>query len=91
MTLEQIAPFPFQAVEKLVAEYTNAEVYWVQEEPVNMAFWDFVRVRLNMVLKKLGKKDSNFVARKVSATTAPGSSTTHKKEQEELLTRAFKD
>ena len=55
-----------------------------------MSFWDFVRVRLNIVLGKLGKSDAGLISRKVSATTAPGSPVTHKKEQEELLTRAFK-
>jgi 2-oxoglutarate dehydrogenase complex dehydrogenase (E1) component-like enzyme len=73
-----------------LAEYPSAQVYWVQEEPANMSFWDFVRVRLNIVLGKLGKSDTGLISRKVSATTAPGSPVTHKKEQEELLTRAFK-
>lgn len=55
-----------------------------------MAFWGYVKDRLNMVLKKLNKKEAQLISRKVAAASAPGSPITHKKQQEDLLTLAFK-
>lgn len=54
-----------------------------------MAFWGYVKDRLNIVLKKLGKNEAQLISRKAAAASAPGSTTTHKKQQEELLRKAF--
>ena len=48
--LEQIGPFPFNEVEKIIEPYKNAQVYWVQEEPANHAFWGYVNERLRIVV-----------------------------------------
>jgi len=36
--VEQICPFPYDMVGDVVKKYTNAEVYWVQEEPFNQVY-----------------------------------------------------
>jgi 2-oxoglutarate dehydrogenase E1 component len=71
--LEQLYPFPQQ-----IRKYRAAK--WVQEEPVNMGAWSFIRSQLG---------DSvTCVARPESGSPAAGSSVRHKREQDELLTRA---
>jgi 2-oxoglutarate dehydrogenase complex dehydrogenase (E1) component-like enzyme len=39
--VEQIAPFPFDRVAEEAKKYTDAEVYWVQEEPKNMGAYRY--------------------------------------------------
>lgn len=87
--LEQIAPFPYSAVESALKAYKNAKVVFVQEEPANQGYWGYVKDRLEVVTKKLGKPSATLLSRKTAAASAPGSTTTHKKQQEELLQRAF--
>merc|ERR1712196_160041 len=43
--LEQIAPFPHGHVAEIIRRYKNAEVIFVQEEPENQGFWNYVRPR----------------------------------------------
>ena len=70
---EQLYPFPEQA-----RQYKRAT--WVQEEPVNMGAWSFVRAQLG--------EGVTCVARPESGSPAAGSSVRHKREQDEILTRA---
>lgn len=88
--LEQIAPFPFNEIERHLRQYPNAEIHFVQEEPANQGFWGYVKDRLEIVTKRLGRPAAKLIARKVSAASAPGSTATHKKQQAELLDRCFK-
>ena len=71
--LEQLYPFPQEA-----RKYHAAK--WVQEEPVNMGAWAFIRLKLG--------DGVTCVARPESGSPAAGSSVRHKREQEELITRA---
>ncbi len=72
--LEQLYPFPQEA-----RRYRSA--LWVQEEPINMGAWAFIR-------RQLGDGVS-CVARPESGSPAAGSNVRHKREQDELLTRAL--
>ncbi len=41
--VEQLYPFPEQALKKVLAQYPNVrEVIWVQEEPHNMGAWSYI-------------------------------------------------
>nr|GEZ57746.1 2-oxoglutarate dehydrogenase, mitochondrial-like [Tanacetum cinerariifolium] len=40
--LEQLHPFPKKQLDVELAKYTNAKVYWVQEEPENMGYWNYL-------------------------------------------------
>lgn len=82
--LEQIYPLPEAKIQELVAKYPKAELVWAQEEPENMGAWNFLLGRL------YGKVNLKVVARKCSASTATGYKKVHGKEQEALLTAAFK-
>jgi 2-oxoglutarate dehydrogenase E1 component len=88
--LEQLAPFPHVLLREAIVEAGGAgadEVVWVQEEPVNMGAWSFVRESL----QPDGHLDFPLgcVGRPRSASPATGSSSSHTREQEELLDRAF--
>ena len=72
--IEQLYPFPNEA-----GRFESA--VWVQEEPLNMGAWTYIRARFNNRM--------DCVARCESGSAAAGSPATHKREQDDLLTRAF--
>lgn len=80
--VEQLYPLPERHLEKIAAQYKNAEFVWVQEEPKNMGTW-----------MHLGRYDLPFgiryVGRRSSASPATGFKKTHDKEQEAILSEAF--
>src|SRR5690606_6972492 len=44
--VEQLFPWPAEAVAQTLARYPNArEIVWLQEEPENMGAWNFVKGR----------------------------------------------
>jgi 2-oxoglutarate dehydrogenase E1 component len=86
--VEQLYPWPFEAVASALARYPNArELVWLQEEPENMGPWNFVKGRLYEA-----HGDSHTirrVSRDESGSPATGSAAIHAQEHEELLARAF--
>ena len=80
--IEQLHPFPKKQVDKELAKYPKAKVYWVQEEPENMGAWSYM-------LRYYRREFEDVIARKPSASTATGYSKIHKIEQEELVNKAF--
>jgi 2-oxoglutarate dehydrogenase E1 component len=40
--VEQLYPFPYEALEEELQEFKNCEIFWCQEEPKNMGAWQFV-------------------------------------------------
>ncbi|MDW7710503.1 MAG: 2-oxoglutarate dehydrogenase E1 component [Deferrisomatales bacterium] len=84
--LEQLYPFPEQALEELAARYGRAtEWLWVQDEPVNMGAWTFVAPRLRAALGR----EPKFVGRAEAASPATGFSFLHRAEEEKLLAEAL--
>jgi 2-oxoglutarate dehydrogenase E1 component len=84
--VEQLYPFPAQALRAQLDAYPDAErVLWVQEEPENMGAWRYVRLKaeeeLGVRLERAGRAEG--------AAPAAGSPTLHAQEQQELLDRAF--
>ncbi len=79
--IEQIYPFPQNQVDAMLKKFGKVKLVWVQEEPLNMGAWSFVRTRIDM--------DFELVARKLGSSPATGYSKVHKKEQEELVQKAF--
>ncbi len=87
--LEQLYPFPEAELEAALAPYKDGTpVVWVQEEPVNMGAWPYLRMRFCQEI--LGRFPLLGVSRPESASPATGSSRIHKLEQERLLTEALK-
>jgi 2-oxoglutarate dehydrogenase E1 component len=52
--LEQLAPFPHEAVARLAAAYPNAEITWVQEMPKNMGPWSWLQPRFRAAVRAHG-------------------------------------
>jgi len=66
----------------------NTPVIWVQEEPRNMGAWPALYLRFGSRL--LDRFPFSCVSRRESASPATGSHATHKREQQELVERAFR-
>ena len=86
--VEQLYPWPENAVAAVMARYGNAEgAFWVQEEPANMGAWTFVRERLQGALPTLSKL--GYAGRPEQASPAVGSMRIHRMEQQALVDAAF--
>jgi 2-oxoglutarate dehydrogenase E1 component len=64
--VEQIHPFPEEAIDKIVSRYGEANVVWLQEEPENMGAWPFISMHYNGELE-------DAITRPACGTTAAGS------------------
>jgi 2-oxoglutarate dehydrogenase E1 component len=89
--LEQLYPFPFSALAKVLQRYRNAEIVWCQEEPQNMGAWNFVDRRIEQVLRGLdvAAKRPRFAGRAEAASPATGLFKRHVEEQAHLVAEAL--
>src|SRR5579884_2712031 len=89
--IEQLYPFPFTSLGKVLARYRNAEVVWCQEEPQNMGAWTFDDRRIEQVLAALdiGTKRPRFAGRAEAASPATGLHKRHEAEQAQLVQEAL--
>ena len=89
--VEQLYPFPFDTLSKLLQRYRNAEIIWCQEEPQNMGAWNFVDRRLEQVLARLdvAAKRPRFAGRAEAASPATGLFKRHVEEQAHLVADAL--
>jgi 2-oxoglutarate dehydrogenase E1 component len=89
--VEQLYPFPFDALGKILQRYRNAEVVWCQEEPQNMGAWNFVDRRIEQVLAGLdiASNRPRFAGRPEAASPATGLFKRHVEEQADLVADAL--
>ena len=89
--VEQLYPFPFNALGKELKRYSKAEVVWCQEEHQNMGAWTFVDRRIETLLSGLGVKAKRptYIGRDESAATATGSMKKHVAQQQKLIDQAL--
>ena len=89
--IEQLYPFPFNSLGKVLARYRNAEIIWCQEEPQNMGGWNFVDRRIEEVLAGLdiAAKRPRFAGRADAASPATGLFKRHVEEQAQLVADAL--
>ena len=89
--VEQLYPFPFAALGKVLQRYRNAEIVWCQEEPQNMGAWNFVDRRIEEVLAGLdiAAKRPRFAGRAEAASPATGLFRRHVEEQTQLVADAL--
>jgi 2-oxoglutarate dehydrogenase E1 component len=81
--LEQLHPLPTKQIEKELAKYKNADLYFVQEEPENMGYWSYI-------IREFGfTRFKGLIARKKSSSPATGFLKVHGVEQAALLNKAF--
>jgi 2-oxoglutarate dehydrogenase E1 component len=86
--VEQLYPWPFDAVAAELARYPDAtEIVWLQEEPENMGPWNAIKGRL---YESHGEThEIRRVSRFESGSPACGSAKVHAQEHAELLERAL--
>ena len=89
--VEQLYPFPFETLGKILRPYRNAEIVWCQEEPQNMGAWTFVDRRIERVLAGLdiAAKRPRFAGRCEAASPATGLFKRHQSEQAKLVADAL--
>ncbi len=89
--VEQLAPFPNLSTGAEIEKYPHAEVVWCQEEPRNMGAWSFVEPHIETLLEHLDVAGARVacVGRDASASTAAGTIADHRREQADVLRRAF--
>ena len=90
--VEQLYPFPEDAMERELMRFRQADVMWVQEEPKNMGYWTYVEPWLEQSLIKTGStaKRSRYAGRAAAASPATGHSSTHAAELKSFLDEALK-
>ncbi len=93
LRLEQLYPFPEQALEEELKRFTHVEdIVWCQEEPKNMGAWSFVEPHLEEVLASVGMKKvsrARYAGRSESAATATGLLKQHNLQQAALVDDAL--
>ena len=89
--LEQLAPFPRDALEEAASHFPNARFVWCQEEPRNMGAWTYVRDHIEQALDEglLNGIAPRYVGRPEAASPATGFIRVHEREQEALIARAL--
>jgi len=96
VTIEQIAPFPFDRVLEQIKMYPNVDVgdgvtpgsiIWCQEEPKNMGAWFYVRPRIITTFREGLVKDVvvRYVGRRSAAAPATGFAKLHAAEQDSVI------
>jgi 2-oxoglutarate decarboxylase len=86
--VEQLYPWPFEAVASTLEKYPNAtEIVWLQEEPENMGPWNHIKGRLYEAHE--GTHTIRRVSRQESASPATGVLAIHQAEQRDLFDGAL--
>jgi 2-oxoglutarate dehydrogenase E1 component len=89
LRVEQLYPLADEVLRAELEPYDESTpVIWVQEEPLNMGAWPALYLRFGSRL--LDRFPFSCVPRRESASPATGSHATHKREQQELVERAFR-
>ena len=85
LRLEQIYPWPMDQLKKAAKKYSRARRWcWVQEEPENMGGWQFIRQRLEEVIKQ----PLLYIGREAASSPATGFPIIYRREQNEIIEKA---
>ena len=82
--IEQLYPTPVEEMRQAVGQFPNAELIWVQDEPVNQGPWTY----MGLFMPRYGL-NLRAISRPASASPASGSAKRHATEQADLIQRAF--
>jgi len=89
--VEQLYPYPEDAMERELLRFKQAEVVWCQEEPKNMGYWTFINPLLEETMIKTGNRNARprYTGRAAAASPATGLSSTHLAELKAFLDDSF--
>ena len=86
--IEELYPFPHEAVAAIIDRYPNVEsVVWTQEEPKNMGAWTFIEPRLRTATGTA--LALSYVGRPERASPAEGFEAAHKADQARIIAEAL--
>jgi 2-oxoglutarate dehydrogenase E1 component len=89
LRIEQLYPFDRDKIQAiLLRKNAQASLHWVQEEPINMGAWPYLKLEHEDWFLEFGPL--NIHARKASASPATGSAASHRLEQGHLVNSAFR-
>jgi len=91
LRLEQLYPFPSDALSEQLAPYRHCELVWCQEEPRNMGAWPVVSDFIEETAVAMGcqKPKLRYAGRASAASPATGLAKQHKAEQAKLIDEAL--
>lgn len=91
LRVEQLFPYPDDAMVRELSRFKNADMVWCQEEPKNMGAWSFIEPFIEETLGKIGAKSGRprYAGRKASASTATGIASKHMAELQAFLNEAL--
>jgi len=92
MRVEQLFPFPEEALIDEISRFKNIEeVVWCQEEPRNMGAWSFITEPLEKILINIGAPVTRpiYAGRPAAASPATGSMQKHVVQQAKLVDDAL--
>ncbi len=91
LRMEQLYPFPADALTHELDGYQHCELVWCQEEPRNMGAWSFVAEFIEEIAGELGFETPRprYAGRRVAASPATGQHSRHVEQQAELVDRAL--
>ena len=91
LRLEQIYPFPADALAQELEPYKHCHLVWCQEEPRNMGAWPFASTFIEEVAEDIGCEHPRprYAGRPSAASPATGMHARHVAEQKALLDEAF--
>ncbi len=78
---EQLYPLAEKQIAKILKRYKSKEMYWVQEEPLNMGAWSHIMMNF--------PNQFEAITRKASASPATGYKNIHDVQQKDVVMRAF--
>ncbi len=89
--IEQLYPFPADALAAELEPYRHCQLVWCQEEPRNMGPWSFVADFIREVAADAGVEDPRlrYAGRASAGSPATGQAHRHKAEQAALVDDAL--
>ncbi|MDQ1122911.1 multifunctional oxoglutarate decarboxylase/oxoglutarate dehydrogenase thiamine pyrophosphate-binding subunit/dihydrolipoyllysine-residue succinyltransferase subunit [Microbacterium trichothecenolyticum] len=84
--LEQYYPAPIEELTRVLGQYPDAELVWVQDEPENQGAWPFIALE---VADQLRGRPIRLISRAAAASTATGSPKVHANEHAAIMKAAL--
>jgi 2-oxoglutarate dehydrogenase E1 component len=90
LRIEQLYPFPSNALVSELARFPKAEIVWCQEEPKNQGAWTFIAPNVHAALGEVGRQEwPRYIGRAPYASTAAGLLSQHNAELHAFLDEAM--
>ncbi|MDA8708009.1 2-oxoglutarate dehydrogenase E1 component, partial [Hellea sp.] len=89
LRVEQLYPYPDDAIQEELTRFKKAEMIWAQEEPKNMGAFINPFLEESLIAIKAKHTRASYVGREAAASTATGIAAKHKKEQKAIIDGVF--